>query len=70
MKRMSGFEEFLQSDLFATTTAGHPGQIQDWFQNNGKDLVTFIAKLESLDEDIRQFLSTSAFAGEIVTCGA
>lgn len=67
VKRMSGFEEFVQSDLFATTTAGHPGQMQDWFQNNGKDLVTFVAKLENLGDDVRRFLSGSAFAGEIGT---
>jgi hypothetical protein len=52
VRRMSGFEEFLDSDLGMGAHNEQLVPLESWFQLDGRDIVTRVGRLESLQEDL------------------
>ncbi len=51
VKRMSGFSEFIQSDLGRYMINERHGNLFDWITENDKIIVDYVGKVETIDRD-------------------
>ena len=60
VRDMGSFDRFMDSHYGRFYINQCPGTMSEWFQADGRDLVTYVGRVEHLEQDIRKVLELAA----------